>query len=587
MAGTAPPCDWRPPACAGAVRRGVGWDLSLAMEPLKLNVERLRSGRSSSADPARSATRSAFVVRNLPAVQKALENAINMVIVAKPPSDDPVREVGRHLLTGAATSTEGGAEVDHAAHAAFFRLWRSALESEVQSQLEQTFEEEPDDPSRGLGYRLFVGLTREIPHAWVKTSRETPALTSLPTGLRLLETLRRDSMWSMPTASRVSRADALPSGHRGVTTTFLRQARRFFEVHRLLDVPLEEAARGSSSHSIISMTTASGLSLVEALVQAARRENVPASEMSELFGPADAFCSHAWGGSTLRGLLDAMDLVASDLPVPRSRTREPELSPQAPSMPPMPPLPITPGRLLSPLSPVGAPAASRPASDREPSGSSDRSRPPPSARLWLDVFALDQRLTLDVDPPARADDGPLAGGPSASGRRSEEAEVSSLLDHAISSASAVVLHAAPLLGTWSAPPHAPLIVEADEPFPPLRAGIGPTSTSRAWCLVEVHHARTTAPRHGTSHSGRSILDTGHWVSAAPLLLPLRLSPGRASLPPLPRRCRRRCCSRRSSTWPSVHVTAQNCPRCSIADSMNWSSHTMRWTTSSSRPRCEY
>ena len=80
---TAPPWHpyWRPPAFAGAFRRGVGRDLSLAMEPLNLNVERLRSGRSSSADPARSATRSAFVVRNLPAVQKALENAINMVIV--------------------------------------------------------------------------------------------------------------------------------------------------------------------------------------------------------------------------------------------------------------------------------------------------------------------------------------------------------------------------------------------------------------------------------------------------------------------------------------------------------------------------
>jgi hypothetical protein len=188
--------------------------------------------------------------RFLPRLQTLITEALS-AIVASPEVDDPIRELGRQLLTRAPVARESTETRSDREIAIFWDAWCEDITKSVRSALAATCAALADDPRRDLGYRLFVGVGRDVPAPWVTEVRLTKA--SLPTGVRLLETLRRDSMWSAPVPQGANHRMQLPSGSRGVSAMFVQHARRFFEVHDMLGLTLEDAGRGEGMFTVVGL----------------------------------------------------------------------------------------------------------------------------------------------------------------------------------------------------------------------------------------------------------------------------------------------------------------------------------------------
>ena len=170
---------------------------------LDLEVLGLDASKPTDATEASSASRRKYIDRYLRPLQALLNSLLTTILAS--PVNDPARELGRHLLRGEG-SDEEGARIEHDPRVVW-EDWKDHISASVLAALQATCDTKAVDPRRDLGWRLFSGIGRELPRLWVTDGPH--GMAALPTGIRLLETLRRDSMWATPTPPSTARLVSL------------------------------------------------------------------------------------------------------------------------------------------------------------------------------------------------------------------------------------------------------------------------------------------------------------------------------------------------------------------------------------------
>ena len=293
----------------------------------------------------------------------------------------------------------------------------------------------PPLPSSGVGL-----LLRPVP-----TPVHRPAPGMLPTSkpgrvtanegfaMRLLEQLLTKSLLSPPVTRPIKpHAARMPSAERGVSVGFLRAVCRFFAKHGGGARSMDDVCGHRDLHgqwdgqrvSICTLTSTSGLSLVETCVVHAQQQGI---DVSPLFGPATTYVSYAWCGSTLADIA-----TASHRGLRRLQASE--------------------------------------------ASSGGRRR-----FLWLDAVCASQnqlagRYTHEGEAVRY-----IQGSPE---YLAVSEDCATLIDGSLSACSEVILFLAPLLDEWRPPRHAYLDAEHQPPPRGTRC-VGPVALTRAWVLCEL------------------------------------------------------------------------------------------------------